>query len=234
MCNAFGYLAPVSVVSEAFAELRIPLRFEGAGGMPNLEPRQMIRPTEGVAVVRACRDGGSGQPPGGGDGGADGGESDGEAELSLMRWGFAPPAPKRPPVINFRSEGRSFGREGRALILASHFFEYTGAKSPKTRWRFTRVDGAGDGAQDPFAIAGWVRAAPSGPNPPLTSAGEPWPQSVTMLTCPPGPDVAPLHDRQIVILDRSDWRTWLFGEAEAARNLLRPSPPGSLRVVQDS
>ena len=217
MCNAFGLRSPITEIVAEFSQLRIPLRFEGAGAAPNLAPRDMIRPTEGVAVVRGCGDSGGG-----------------EAALSVMRWGFAPPAPKRPPVINFRSEGRSFGREGRALILASHFLEYTGAKSPKTRWRFTRVDAAGEGAQDPFAIAGWVRAAPSGPNPPLTSAGEPWPQSVTMLTCPPGPDVAPIHDRQIVILDRADWRTWLFGEAEAARNLLRPSPPGSLRVVQDS
>ena len=144
----------------------------------------MIRPTEAVAVVRPR------------------GEA---AELSLMRWGFAPPAPKRPPVINFRSEGRSFGGEGRALILASHFFEYTGAKSPKTRWRFTKVGVAdGGGAEDPFAIAGWTRAAPEGPNPPLTSAGEPWPPSVTMLTCDPGPDVSPIHDRQIVILDRGE------------------------------
>ncbi|CAN5381323.1 hypothetical protein BH09PSE2_BH09PSE2_08910 [soil metagenome] len=155
-----------------------------------------------------------------------------EAELSVMRWGFAPSAPKRPPVINFRSEGRSFGPEGRALILASHFFEYTGAKSPKTRWRFTKV-GAQGGAEDPFAIAGWTRPAAVGVNPPLTSAGEPWPMSVTMLTCDPGPDVAPIHDRQIVILDRADGSTWLFGEASAARALLRPAPAGTLAVVQD-
>jgi hypothetical protein len=27
----------------------------------------------------------------------------------------------------------------------------------------------------------------------------------TMLTCEPGPDVAPIHNRQIVVLDRSEW-----------------------------
>jgi putative SOS response-associated peptidase YedK len=26
-----------------------------------------------------------------------------------------------------------------------------------------------------------------------------------MLTMPPGPDIAPYHDRQIAILDRRDW-----------------------------
>ncbi|CAN5381203.1 hypothetical protein BH09PSE2_BH09PSE2_08900 [soil metagenome] len=63
MCNAFGYLAPVTVVGEVFSQLRIPLRFPGAGAAPNLEPRDMIRPTEGVAVVRPLPDG-----PGGGPG----------------------------------------------------------------------------------------------------------------------------------------------------------------------
>ena len=214
MCNAFGLRSPITEITAEFDQRRIPLRFEGAGGAPNLEPRDMIRPTEAVAVVRPRGE---------------------EAELSLMRWAFAPPAPKRPPVINFRSEGRSFGGEGRALILASHFFEYTGAKSPKTRWRFTKVGGpGGDGAEAPFAIAGWMRPAASGPHPPLTTAGEPWPVSVTMLTCDPGPDVAPIHDRQIIILDRDDWRTWLFGEAAEVRSLLRPSPAGTLSVAQDS
>jgi putative SOS response-associated peptidase YedK len=27
----------------------------------------------------------------------------------------------------------------------------------------------------------------------------------TMLTTPPGPDIAPYHDRQLAILDRADW-----------------------------
>ena len=27
----------------------------------------------------------------------------------------------------------------------------------------------------------------------------------TLLTTDPGPDVAPIHDRQMVVLDRADW-----------------------------
>jgi hypothetical protein len=52
-------------------------------------------------------------------------------ELVQLRWGFPPPRPKGAPVINFRSEGRRFPK-GRCLIPASHFFEFTGTKSPKS------------------------------------------------------------------------------------------------------
>jgi putative SOS response-associated peptidase YedK len=30
----------------------------------------------------------------------------------------------------------------------------------------------------------------------------------TMLTCDPEPDVAPTHNRQVVVLDRSQWADW--------------------------
>ena len=114
MCNAYGLRAPVHKIAETFAQLRIPLRFEG-GATPNLEPRELIA--------------------------ADGGRrwwSSGEGEGAVLRplkWGFAPSAVKRPPVINFRSEGRRFG-VGRALVLASWFFEFTGERYPKARHRF--------------------------------------------------------------------------------------------------
>ena len=53
----------------------------------------------------------------------------------------------------------------------------------------------------------------------------------TLLTTEPGPDVAPIHDRQMVVLERSDWRAWLeLSRPEA--ELLRPLPEGSLQVEQ--
>jgi putative SOS response-associated peptidase YedK len=53
----------------------------------------------------------------------------------------------------------------------------------------------------------------------------------TLLTTDPSPDVAPIHDRQMVVLDRADWLAWLdltLPESE----LLRPLPAGSLAVEQ--
>jgi putative SOS response-associated peptidase YedK len=53
----------------------------------------------------------------------------------------------------------------------------------------------------------------------------------TILTSELGPDVAPIHNRQIVVLDRVEWLSWLdLTRAEA--ELLRPLPAGSLMVEQ--
>jgi putative SOS response-associated peptidase YedK len=55
-------------------------------------------------------------------------------------------------------------------------------------------------------------------------------EAFTLLTTEPSPDVAPIHDRQMVRLDRSDWLAWLdltWPESE----LLRRLPAGS-RVVK--
>ena len=120
-----------------------------------------------------------------------------------------------PPVINFRSEGRRFGR-GRCLVPASHFFEFTGTKYPKTRWKFT-VPG-----EEWFCMAGLWR-----------SAEDAWPESFTLLTTEPGPDVKPYHDRQVVVVPRAQWAAWLDPEADPAP-ILKAGPAGSLAVEQAS
>jgi putative SOS response-associated peptidase YedK len=38
----------------------------------------------------------------------------------------------------------------------------------------------------------------------------------TLLTTDPSADVAPIHDRQMVILERSDWSAWLQGTGNEA------------------
>jgi putative SOS response-associated peptidase YedK len=53
----------------------------------------------------------------------------------------------------------------------------------------------------------------------------------TLLTTAPGPDVAPIHDRQMVILNRDDWAAWL-DQTRPEAELLQPLPTGSLRVEQ--
>jgi putative SOS response-associated peptidase YedK len=94
---------------------------------------------------------------------------------------------------------------------ASHFYEFTGKRSPKDKWRFTNA------GEDWFCIAGLWRPV-EGDAP-----------AFTMLTCEPGQDVAPIHNRQIVVLDRSEWAAWLNSQT-AEEDLLKPSPPGSLKV----
>jgi putative SOS response-associated peptidase YedK len=125
-----------------------------------------------------------------------------------------PARPKGAPIINFRSEGRRFPRRGRCLVPASHFFEFTGAKSPKSKWKFTKT------GEDWFCFAGLWRPMPD-------NAGD----AFTLLTVEPSPDVAPIHDRQMVVLNRSDWLTWLDSYRPEPK-LLHPLPAGSLTVEQ--
>ncbi|HEY8572505.1 SOS response-associated peptidase [Phenylobacterium sp.] len=180
MCNEYRFKQTLDHVAQEFSQLRLPMHW--AGGAPNLEPRDSIRPTDPAPIVVGSGEG---------------------AELKQLRWGFVQPG--RPPVINFRSEGRRFP-SGRCLILADGFYEFTGSKYPKTKWLFTPADGA-----ELFAIAGLVRE-----------------DRFTMLTCEPGPDVAPYHSRQIVILPRDLWAAWL-GPAEA-QPPIAPLPAGWLKV----
>jgi putative SOS response-associated peptidase YedK len=132
--------------------------------------------------------------------------------LTAMRWSFPSPRPGGKPAFNFRSEGRHFTREQRVVIPASAFFEFTGTKSPKSKWRFSLSDGS------PLGIAGIWRAG-----------GAEGPDLFTMLTTGPGPDIERFHDRQIVILPPRDWASWLYAD-EPEEALLRPLPAGSLAV----
>jgi putative SOS response-associated peptidase YedK len=141
---------------------------------------------------------------------------DGEREagdLVQRRWSW--PGPNRKPVYNFRSDGREFD-SGRCLIPADGFYEFTEPKDKtkkrKDKWLFTK-------AGEPwFCVAGIWRSD--------SHVGE----AFTMLTMPPGPDIAPYHDRQIAILDRADWAAWL-NSSVSAKSILKPLPAGSLAVA---
>ena len=131
-----------------------------------------------------------------------------EAEVVPMRFGWPAPRPKASPVFNFRSEGRSFAGSNRCLIPASAFFEFTGAKYPKTKHRFGLADG------QPFSIAGLWKPGKGNQ-----------PDAFTMLTTEPGPDVAPIHGRQVAVLPPGAWRDWLELRRPEGE-MLRPLPAG--------
>jgi putative SOS response-associated peptidase YedK len=180
MCNEFRLKLPLDTLVDEFSQLSIPIHW--AGGAPNLEPRDSIRPTDPAPVIIGALEG---------------------PELKQLRWGFA--QLKGGPLINFRSDGRRFPN-GRCLIPADGFYEFTGPKAPKSKWLFTATD------NELFCIAGFVRD-----------------ERFTMLTMEPGPDIAPYHNRQIVILPRSQWAEWLGPSPDMRIPAL---PAGSLSVVQ--
>ena len=135
-------------------------------------------------------------------------------DLVQRRWSW--PGPTGKPVYNFRSDDREFS-SGRCLIIADGFYEFTEPEDPKKKlkdkWLFTKKGEAW------FCIAGIWRTDPK--------VGE----AFTMLTMPPGPDIAPYHDRQIAILERGAWVDWLDPRV-SAKELLKALPAGSLEVQQ--
>jgi putative SOS response-associated peptidase YedK len=181
MCNEFSLTAPLDRLVEIFGALNLPIWWEG--GAPNLEPRPSIRPTDPAVILLSMSDG---------------------PELKQLRWGF--PRDKGGPLINFRSDGRRFPT-GRCLVPIDSFYEFTGDKAPKSKWRFTAADG------DLLGVAGLVRE-----------------DRFTLLTTEPGADIAPYHNRQIVILPREHWGAWL--NPSAPQPALGPLPAGSLVVQQ--
>lgn len=145
--------------------------------------------------------------------------ADGAPEMVVRRWSW--PMSSGKPFYNFRSDGRVIAPASRCLIPVDGFFEFTDPppspdapkRRPKSKWAFTLA------GHDGFAIAGIWRDDPQ--------VGEAW----SMLTCPPGPDIAPYHDRQVVVLAPHDFTRWLDPATPAAA-LCRPLPPGSLSVTQ--
>ena len=118
-------------------------------------------------------------------------------------------------MFNMRSDGREFGRD-RCLVIADGFYEFTAPADPKQKkkdcWLFRSANG------EPFAIAGLVRDNPE--------VGE----AFTLLTVPPGPDIAPYHNRQIALLSPPQWLGWLDGSV-SSKELLRPAEAGALIVA---
>jgi putative SOS response-associated peptidase YedK len=138
----------------------------------------------------------------------------GSVELVERRWSW--PAPTGKQVFNFRGEGRRFDPAERCVIVTDGFYEFTAPEDPKAkkkqRWLFTWP------GHDWFGIAGIYRTDPK--------VGEAW----TMLTCVPGPDVAPYHNRQVVLLSPQDAFAWLE-PGRPAQDFIRPLPEGSLAVA---
>jgi len=131
-------------------------------------------------------------------------------ELCVTPWAWKSSSGK--PVFNFRSEGRSFAKSDRCLIPSDGFYEFTKPGDPKQRLKDKHL---------------------------FTLAGEPWfwiaglvkEGAFAMLTTSPGPDIAPYHDRQIVVLPRAEGLDWLDLRKPEAE-ILRPLQEGSLTHEQ--
>ena len=115
------------------------------------------------------------------------------------------------PVFNFVSEGRDFSRSDRVLVFADGFYEFTAPAAPKVKLKDKHL----------FELAGapwfWI-------------AGVVKEGAFSLLTTAPGPDLAPYHDRQIVILPPAEGVGWL-DLSRAQGDMLKAPPAGALKVT---
>ncbi len=212
MCNAYRLLTPTADLFEVFSHIRLPILKPDRSRLPNLEPREITRPTQTLPILRAL------DPAAPASG----------LELLEARWWLTPffhkgPTAKdwKPMCTNARAETvattatfREPYRRRRCLVPADGYYEWTGEKGAKTRWLFTRADGAMG------CFAGlWDRWM--GPDGPL--------DSFAVVTTAAGPDATKVHHRQPVWLDPEHWTRWLDLSTDAAA-LLTAGPAGVMRV----
>ena len=172
---------------------------------PEWEPRYNLGPMQQILTVR--------QHP------------KGVVLAEPVQWGLVPAWSKSrmtsPPMNNARAEtvsskpsfSESFKRR-RCLIPANGFFEWkrldTKSKQP---WNIYRVDG------QPLALAGIWDSWQSNDGDPL--------ESCAVVTTEANSFMSKIHDRMPVILEKSDWKTWLdpeFTDVEELQRLLIPCP----------
>ena len=169
------------------------------------DPRYNVCPTTPVAVCTA------------GEGGR---------RLRAMRWGFLPHWYKTPSdgplLINARSETvaekpafRQACRERRCLIPVDGFYEWTREEGRQPLpWYIHRADGA------PLVLGGiWQEWESAGQGPIAACA---------IVTCPAGPGMDSIHDREPLVVEPGDWPLWLGEAGHGAARLMKPAAPGVL------
>ena len=141
-----------------------------------------------------------------------------EGRVRAMTWGLPLALTGRSgqrlkprPVNNARADKlttpfwRDSFRHRRCLIPVDAWAEAEGERGRMTRtWYALEAPGT-------FAVAGLWRATPE------------WGEAYAMVMVDGCPQMAEVHDRMPVILDRSDWQAWLEGPPDQALALCRTS-----------
>jgi putative SOS response-associated peptidase YedK len=170
-----------------------------------------LRPTDSAPIVRLSKAG--------------------ERECVLARWGLVPFWAKELKFgnrcINARAETvattpafKAAYKARRCLVPASAFYEWTGEKGHKVKWRITVPD------EPLFALAGlweWWRDP--------AAKDQPGVETYTIVTTAANAQLAPIHDRMPVIVPQARYAAWL-DPAQDATDLLAPlQQPLQLRNV---
>jgi len=179
----------------------------GVPAVPQFAPNADWRPTDAAPIVRPA--------------------ADGTRECVLARWGlvpgWAPDLKFGTRCINARAETvatlpafRSAFRRRRCLVPVNAFFEWSGDKGHRVKWRIGLRD------EPLFALAGLWEWWPG-------RDGDAAVTSYTIVTCAANAAIAPLHDRMPVILREDDRARWLDA-AQDGQALLVPFDAQALEL----
>lgn len=169
-----------------------------------LAPRFNVAPTQDALVVAQDRQG---------------------RRMGLLRWGLPAlregDAARR--LFNARGESahrtpsfRAAFRQRRCLVPADGFYEWQARGGSKAPFYFRPAAGG------VLGLGGiWDRGVAPG--------GAPW-SGFVILTVEANDEVAPVHDRMPLLVDRRSWSAWLdpASPLEAVMELVTPAPAGVL------
>jgi putative SOS response-associated peptidase YedK len=180
--------------------------------VPEFAPSMDVRPTDANPIVRLNR------------------ARDGH-ECALARWGLVPAWAEDltfgTRCINARAESidtarafRSAFEARRCLVPASAFYEWSGPKGQRVKWRIVLKD------EPLFALAGlwewWKDRAGDAPSV----------HSYTIITTDANAALAHIHDRMPVIVPPAHYARWLDARQDV-RDLLVPYPDDLVRFTSD-
>jgi putative SOS response-associated peptidase YedK len=204
MCGRYTLAAPSDLVEDLFS----------IDGPNELSARFNIAPTQEAPVVLV-------EP-----------EHSPSRRLEQFRWGLVPFWAKDRSLgdrmINARSETvaekpayRASFKKRRCLVVADGFYEWQATGGPKQPYFFRLKSG------QPFAMAGlWDRWDKASDENPL--------QTYTILTTGPNEVVAPVHHRMPVILQPSEYESWLDPQNQDGtelKELLVSSPAEQMEAL---
>lgn len=191
----------------------LKLFFEtAAGDVATLPANYNVAPTQPVYVVD---------------------ELSGQRQLRVVRWGLVPSWSKdasglgrlinaRAETVDIKPSFRGAFAKTRCLVPATGWYEWkTIEAEPKVKRAFYLHDPAGR----PLAFAGLLEAWQD------PQSGE-WLRTTAIITTDNCVELASVHDRMPVVLDRSEWGAWLSPASEPASllPLLNPTEPGRVAI----
>jgi putative SOS response-associated peptidase YedK len=211
VCGRFSLYEPSERVARAFGVDEV------TAGEP--EARYNVAPSQQILSVVCSRDGTT-------------------RRMGTLKWGLVPSWAKDPSIgyktINARAETvasapsfrRAFERR-RCLVPANGFFEWYHDPDQKRRRGQPYFAAAPDRS---LLALGGVWEVWHGPDDEVL-------RTVAIITTIANPEMAPIHDRMPVIVEKDDWALWLAPEAlepAQAGRLLRPADEGRLDLLEVS